>query len=122
MTAEARARSCVGVPFRLHGRDPAFGLDCVGLAAFAWEVAAPADYPIRCDDVARLERALRAAGLARADTAAAGDVGLFRPAAGQIHLAILCDGAIVHADAAARRVVARPGAPPWPCLSRWRRG
>lgn len=28
-----RARSLIGVPFRLHGRNPRFGLDCVGLAA-----------------------------------------------------------------------------------------
>ena len=32
--AEA-ALGLLGVPFRLHGRDPATGLDCVGLVAEA---------------------------------------------------------------------------------------
>ena len=35
MDVVARARGCVGARFRLHGRDPATGLDCVGLAAIA---------------------------------------------------------------------------------------
>ena len=31
----AAARALVGVPFRLQGRDPALGLDCVGLVGAA---------------------------------------------------------------------------------------
>ncbi len=31
----AAALNLIGTPFRLHGRDPATGLDCVGLVAEA---------------------------------------------------------------------------------------
>ena len=36
-------------------------------------------------------------------------------------LAIATDAGIIHADAALRRVVERPGAPPWPIVARWRK-
>ena len=36
----AAARALVGVPFRLQGRDPALGLDCVGLVGAAMRAAA----------------------------------------------------------------------------------
>ena len=42
----------VGVPFRAQGRDPRYGLDCVGLvwaayAAVGCALPAPTDYPLR---------------------------------------------------------------------------
>ena len=33
-----RARSLIGTRFRAQGRDPQFGLDCLGLAMIAYEV------------------------------------------------------------------------------------
>lgn len=123
--AAAAALAAVGVRFRLHGRDPAFGLDCVGLAALAaraaeYSGAIPADYALRNGDAARAMAMLDGAGLTRAATPAPGDILLFRSGPGQLHLAVAVTGGIVHADASLRRVVRRPGPPPWPMLGCWR--
>ena len=123
--AVAAARSLVGTPFRAHGRDPAHGLDCVGLAelaaraeGFAGDV--PNGYALRRGDAAGVRALIEAAGLVRARGARAGDLLLLASGAGQLHLAIDSGGGIIHADAMLRRVVDRPGAPPWPVLGRWR--
>jgi len=120
--AVAAARGAVGVRFRLHGRDPAFGLDCVGLAALAARAAGftgkpPAGYAIRSGNPSA---AIDAAGLARTAAPAAGDLLLFAAGPAQFHLAVQVPGGIVHADAMLRRVVERPGAPPWPPVAAWR--
>jgi hypothetical protein len=111
----------VGTPFRLHGRDAA-GLDCVGVAAAAFGAAVPTGYALRSGDLARLEAGLAAAGLVRGDDARAGDLIVLRPGPGQLHLGVWTGDGLVHADASLRRVVLRPGAPPWPVIGRWRRG
>lgn len=121
----AAARRAVGVRFRVHGRDPAFGLDCVGLVALALRDAAfegdvPDDYALRGGDTEGICAQFDAAGLTRANDARAGDILLCASGAGQFHLAIDTDVGVIHADAAARRVVERPGAPPWPVIGRWR--
>ncbi len=115
----ARARACIGVRFRPQGRDPRFGLDCVGLVAHAYGHAVAEGYALRTGDRARIERALAAAGLAPRWPARPGDVGLYASGAGQLHLAIVTEGGIIHADAAARRVVERPGPAPWPVIGIW---
>ena len=51
----------------------------------------------------------------------AGDLVLFRAGPGQLHLGIASEDGVIHADASLRRVVERPGMPPWPELMRWRR-
>ena len=118
----ARARTLVGVRFRVGGRDPRFGLDCVGLAAAALGREVAADHPIRCGDLARVAAGAAALGLVPATDARTGDVVLFETGPGQLHLAIRTDGGLVHADARARRVVERGGAAPWPELAAWRVG
>lgn len=120
--AVAAAQRALGARFRLHGRDPAFGLDCVGLAALAARAAGfaaeiPADYTIRGGDPSG---AIDAAGLARIAKPAPGDLLLFAVGPAQFHLAVLVPGGIVHADAMLRRVVARPGVFPWPLVAAWR--
>ena len=120
--AEA-ALAAVGARFRLHGREAATGLDCVGLVALAlraggWDGEVPTGYALRSGDAGALEKA----GLARADGAQVGDLLLMRAGPGQLHLAIRVAGGIVHADAGLRRVVLRPGVPPWPVLGSWRVG
>lgn len=116
----AAARGAVGARFRLHGRDVTGGLDCVGLAALALGRGAPDDYALRSGDAVRTVAALREAGLIEVTEMAPGDLLLCRTGPGQLHLAIRTEQGIVHADAAARRVVERPGAVPWPVLSCWR--
>ena len=122
MSAVERARAAIGARFRLHGRDPATGLDCVGLAALAFGAEVPSGYALRSGDVARVAAVAAAAGLVRVADARAGDLLLMRSGPGQLHLAIWTGAGIVHADAMLRRVVERPGAPPWPVVARWRKG
>ena len=128
MTGEqvaAAARELVGMSFRLHGRDPASGLDCVGvvavsLAGAGWRGPVPSGYPLRGGDVDRiaalLDRLLPRVKAWRR----AGDIVLAVPGPGQFHLLALTDGGFVHADAGLRRVVERPGPPPWPIAASWR--
>jgi len=114
-------RLLVGVPFRLHGRDPATGLDCVGVAALAFGVrAVPRGYSVRTADADGVAALIAAAGLRPVVRAArAGDLVLLRSGPAQCHLAVMTDGGFVHADAGAGRVVETPGAPRWPVLGVW---
>lgn len=118
--AAAAARSAVGARFRLHGRDPATGLDCVGLAALALRVEVPTGYALRSSDAARVVAAIEAIGLIRAADARAGDLLLLQAGPGQLHFAIQSEAGIIHADAMLRRVVERSDVP-WPVIGRWRR-
>jgi hypothetical protein len=120
----AAARRAVGARFRPHGRDPACGLDCVGVAALAFGVEAPARYPVRGGSVAGAFRIAAAAGLVpeQPEVAQAGDLLLLEAGPGQLHLAVLTDRGFVHADAGLRRVVETPGPPAWPVLAAWRIG
>lgn len=121
----AAARATVGAAFRLHGRDAEGGLDCLGVAVLAlqsagYQATVPDGYRLRCGDAARFAECLRE--LEKADGMAAGDILLCRAGPGQLHVAVRTDRGIVHADAALRRVVERPGEPPWPVLAAWRLG
>ncbi|KTT67936.1 hypothetical protein [Sphingomonas sanguinis] len=115
---EAAARALLGVRFRLHGRDAAHGLDCVGLVALATERQAPTGYGWRSGDAARVATLLDAQFVRGAD--APGAVLLMRAGPGQLHLAIRASDGIIHADAGLRRVAWRPGVPPWPVLGYWK--
>ena len=122
--AVAAARSAIGARFRLHGRDPATGLDCVGLAALALRAAGarlevPTGYALRSGDVGRVVAAIEAAGLVRAEAPRTGDLLLFEAGPGQLHFAIQSDTGMIHADATLRRVVERCDLP-WPVIGRWR--
>jgi len=116
------ARALVGVRFRAQGRDPALGLDCVGVAVAALhgagvEAAVRRDYALRS---ARWDARDVPAGLTRCDGDAPGDVLLLRVDATQLHVAVRTADGIVHADMGLRRVVERPGAPDWPIVAAWR--
>ena len=123
----ARARALVGSPFRLHGRDPATGLDCVGLVlaclqAAGRPLAVPATYGLRNSDIATLlalaEREDMAAGTPPMQ---AGDILLVRPGPAQHHLLVALGAAsFVHAHATLRRVVETPLPSPWPIERHWR--
>ncbi len=121
------ALSLVGTRFRLHGRDPASGLDCVGLvlsclAEAGRPLAFPAHYNLRNTDIAPLlalgER--EDVGLG-APPCRPGDIILARPGPAQHHLLVaIGPAAFVHAHASLRRVVEAPFPAPWPILRHWR--
>jgi cell wall-associated NlpC family hydrolase len=124
--AEA-GRALVGVRFRPQGRDPAFGLDCVGFAAAALEgagirVPVPPSYAQRGGDRAGVAAQVDAVGLCRIDPASAaeGDLLLMETGPAQYHLAVRTHAGFVHADAGLRRVVEVPGLPRWPLICAWR--
>ncbi|KPL68941.1 hypothetical protein SZ64_13025 [Erythrobacter sp. SG61-1L] len=127
-SALARAAAgLAGVPFRLHGRDPASGLDCVGLvhaalAAIGREAPAPCHYGLRNRDIAHALSFLTRAGFAETTTSPLpGDLLLTQPGPLQHHLLIHGEGgAAIHAHAGLRRVVITPPPLPWPVLRRWR--
>lgn len=120
------ALAAVGARFRLHGRDPASGLDCVGVVALAVRAAGyagpvPSGYAMRGGDAAAMAAAFDAV-LSHADGTRPGDVVLMRAGPAQWHLGVIVEGGMVHADAGLRRVVRRPGPPGWPVVGAWRIG
>ena len=125
----AAAEGLCGVPFRLHGRDPATGLDCVGLVAAArqrcgQEVDPPEGYALRALSVAPLLGFAARNGFAALDPLAPGQTGdllLLRLSAIQAHLAIVLDHhRFVHAHAGLGKVVIGEGALPGRTIARWR--
>lgn len=123
------AEALAGTRFRLHGRDPATGLDCVGLVAAALsacgrEAPAPSDYGLRNASIEAALAFARRAGFAPCDDPTApGDLLLVRPGPLQHHLLIALAGdGFVHAHAGLRRVTVSPGPVWWPILRHWRLG
>jgi hypothetical protein len=118
----ARARACVGIRFRAQGRGRD-GLDCVGLVAAALGIErVRADYALRGGSGDALAGELRAQGLRPVGRSRPGDVLVMRAGPGQLHLGIWTGSGLVHADAGLRRVVERPGEPPWAVVEQWRVG
>lgn len=121
------AGSLVGTPFRLRGRTPQSGLDCIGLVALALamcgrRVPPLPQYAMRNLDPARFDRLPAAIGLEETRSPPApGDVVLLRPSAAQYHLAIVGpSGSMIHAHAGLGTVVASPPPLPWRTQTRWR--
>jgi murein DD-endopeptidase / murein LD-carboxypeptidase len=115
------ALSLIGAPFRLHGRDPATGLDCVGVAALVFGVSkVPRGYSVRTADGAGVAALVDAAGLRRVRRGARpGDLVLVKSGPAQCHLVVMTGPGFVHADAGIGRVVETPGTLPWPILAIW---
>lgn len=121
------ALGLVGCRFRLHGRDPATGLDCIGLvhAALAntgGRPVAPRGYGLRNIAVDPWLVFAAESGLVAADgPIRAGDVLLLALGYGQHHLVIAIDAvSVVHAHAGLRRVVIQPREPAWRIAATWR--
>lgn len=121
----ARARSAVGTRFRPQGRELDIGVDCVGLAMFAFRVqsdAEPRDYRLRGHHQRELERRMpRYFRRIRPSGRRPGDLILCTVSDDQMHLAIDCGGSFIHADARLRQVVETPGEPGWPVVGVFRR-
>lgn len=123
--AEAAA-SFVGTPFRLHGRDPATGLDCVGLIyvsllAIGRPANAPEGYRLRNHDVSRWFGYARDSGFEEVSGEAAhGDLLMTRPSPGQSHLQIVDGYSLTHAHAGLGRVVRQPVATMPHPVAHWR--
>jgi murein DD-endopeptidase / murein LD-carboxypeptidase len=115
------ARSLIGAPFRLHGRRAETGLDCVGVAALAFDVGdVPYGYSLRMADADGVAALIAAAGLKHVvRSPRAGDLILLRSGPAQVHLAVMTEAGFVHADASARRVVETPGAPRGALIGVW---
>lgn len=128
--AEAFARTAealVGTRFRLHGRDPATGLDCVGLVGVALAacgrlVCYPQGYRLRNLCIENWLEFAERNGLCRCTGPARhGDVILTRPGPAQHHLLIaLGAGRFVHAHAGLRRVASQALILPQPPPAHWR--
>jgi cell wall-associated NlpC family hydrolase len=125
----AAAAAMAGVPFRLRGRDPVSGVDCVGLVAVALSqcgqrVCPPEGYALRMGDVGRWLSFAARNGFVAVDRQAApqaGDLLLLQVSAVQPHLAIAMGSkGFVHAHAGLARVVVEAGTPSWPVAARWR--
>ncbi len=121
------AEALIGAPFRLHGRDPQNGLDCIGLLGAALEqigrpLTLPSGYPLRLHKLDGWLPDLTGSGfVAAALPCEPGDVILLRPGPAQIHLAIAgLAGGWVHAHAGLRRVVQQATRPAGPILHHWR--
>ena len=123
----AAAEALVGVPFRLHGRDPALGLDCLGVVAAALRSCGRSpslgrSYGLRNRSIGEWLPLACEAGFLEADgPGRPGDVVVVRPGPGQHHLLVaLAGNRFAHAHAGLRRVVVQPAPLPWPTERRWR--
>ena len=125
--AEAAERF-VGAAFRLHGRDPVTGIDCVGLVLLAMAeigrpVRLPLSYALRNLEPEQFLQLPATAGFVEPEEAELkdGDVVAFAPGPAQLHLAIIAPGGgIIHAHAGLRRVVRTPFPLPWTIIRHWR--
>lgn len=123
----AAAEALVGTQFRLHGRDPATGLDCIGLfgaamAANGRPLALPTGYPLRLRELHGWLPDPAAYGFTLTGPPfAPGDVVMLRPGPAQFHLAIAApDLGWVHAHAGLRQVVHDSALPAGTLIHHWR--
>lgn len=122
-----RALDLVGVPYKLGGRCPLAGLDCIGVVALAlaghiMPDEVPRDYTLRGEYLDRISAFFDRAhfqNLGR-ESMESGDLLLCQTGPRQLHMAILTDCGVVHAHAGLRRVVLTPLPLPWPLVGRWR--
>ena len=120
------AEALVGARFRLHGRDPATGLDCIGVFSAAMAgtgqvVVPPNGYAMRLRDIAAFRPLATDFGFAETSgQVLPGDVLMFAVGPVQFHLGIAARGGLVHAHAGLRRVVLGPVGTDWQPAGHWR--
>ena len=121
------AQALVGSGFRLHGRHPVTGLDCVGvlsaaLTAIGRKAALPDAYRLRSRAIPDLSRIAADCGMvAVIDALQAGDVLLAKIGSCQFHVLITAEnGCVVHAHAGLGRVIIEPISDDWQIAGHWR--
>jgi hypothetical protein len=126
-------RKCIGTRFQAQGRLRGVGLDCVGVALIAAQVAGvpvtklPA-YRLGDTEAEVLDAYLQSLGLRAQLTGAPGDLWVFAPDTNRRHLAVQTNMAtpniatlcFVHAHAGVGFVVEAPAAVEWLPISIWR--
>jgi hypothetical protein len=117
----------VGAPFRLHGRSPEIGLDCVGVVAAClfdagYRFETPTDYRICGDFEARALAFFADPRFQNVGDGSwvAGDILLLRPGPRHIHFAVLAQGGAVHAHVGLGRVVFTPLPMTYDKIAQWR--
>jgi murein DD-endopeptidase / murein LD-carboxypeptidase len=118
-----KARALIGTPFRLHGRDPETGLDCVGFVACVFDriADAPTGYAMRNARQDHWCTLLDRLCARRPDDAYdAGDILLISSGPAQFHLGLWTGNSLIHAHAGLRRVVETPGPIAAPIIGVWR--
>ncbi len=121
------AEKLVGTRFRLHGREPETGLDCIGLLAAAMArggqpLTLPTGYPMRLRDLSQWLPSPQTCGFTpAAPPYRPGDVVMVQPGPAQYHLAI-ADRSLgwVHAHAGLRQVVRDAVLPGGSLIHHWR--
>jgi cell wall-associated NlpC family hydrolase len=121
------AAQLIGVPFRLHGRDPATGLDCIGLVHASLIVIdrkprSPEGYRLRNGDISAWLCFAELSGFGKVSGPfQEGDLILSTPGPGQHHLTVF-EGrqTFIHAHAGLGRVVRQTISLSDPVLSHWR--
>ena len=124
--AEA-AEALEGAPFRLHGRDPATGLDCIGVLVASLEACGqaapmPSGYRLRTRSLPELGEVAQACGFALVDAGIEpGDILLVKAGPCQFHFLLAARrNRYIHAHAGLGRVICSDGPPPWPVIHHWR--
>lgn len=128
MLLAAAAERLLGCRFRLHGRQPATGLDCIGvlstaLRAIGRPVEFPSGYQLRTSSFPSLPSLARSHGFALAEgPVLPGDVLFTRPGPAQMHVMIAgtARDCFIEAHAGLGKVILRRGEPDGPTLQRWR--
>lgn len=109
---EAYDRACalIGTPFRQQGRDPAIGLDCLGLVIWTYGIkgAPPARYRQGDGSWELVENELRRwfVPIDRRQPACC-DLVVYRLSS-SFHFGVVAGDHLIHADASLGKVVARP--------------
>jgi hypothetical protein len=121
------ARLFLGTPFKLHGRQPGIGLDCVGLLlasldAIGIKAEGPKGYALRNRSVTHWFAAASKAGLIEVTAPVEpGDVLLITTGPSQVHVLIAENEAkTIHAHAGLGRVVSEPLPPDAMVTMHWR--
>ncbi|XUU61653.1 NlpC/P60 family protein [Erythrobacter sp. HA6-11] len=121
------AAALIGAPFRLHGRDPKFGLDCIGLVFSALQnsgrfAVAPRGYRLRNTSIDQWLGYAENSGFQECgEDLASGDIILVEPGPGQHHL-LICEreASFIHAHAGIGKVCRMSAPLSWPVVKHWR--